>query len=93
MPSREDSLLEALSQATKPQRNDAVWRIERVGWIISLTVGVIALVGLLATWLSGALFWAIACIVVIILAFVFTEWFQSHVPHVHLSEFEDALAP
>jgi hypothetical protein len=89
---RDPSRLEGLPRATPAQRTDAVGRIERVSWNLNLGIFLLALSGLVYGLATGSWAWSIACVVVTALSFVLGDWFTTHVPNVHLSEFTEALA-
>jgi hypothetical protein len=89
---RDETLLEGLPKATVRQCCDIVWRLEWISWNTNLLIFLVALLGLLVSLAYGAMSWAFVCAIVMAATFTLGEWFTSHVPNVHLTEFTDALS-
>jgi hypothetical protein len=89
---RDESLLEGLPKATVRQCCDIVWRLEWISWNTNLLIFLVALLGLLVSLAYDAMGGVIACAIVMVVTFALGEWFTSHIPSVHLTEFTDALS-
>ena len=89
---REDMDISSLPPATKEQKRDKVWLVDRLFWAGDLMVFALALLALVMTIYWGAYLWAALAFVVMAIAFVLGEIFATKVPHVHLSEVKGALA-
>lgn len=84
--------LTTLPEAIEYQKNDSGFHIEWFLWNANLAVFTIAAVTLIATILTGALFWSMLSLLVMLATFMAGQQFVMRIPEVHLTEFTDALA-
>jgi hypothetical protein len=84
--------LNTLPQATKRQKEDAAFLVERFLWNTNLLVFAVTLGAFAYTLVAGSYSWSIISLVIMAATFIAAEQFVVHVPNVHLSEFDDALA-
>jgi len=89
---REDIDIGSLPAATKDQKRDRVWLLDRLFWTGDLAIFALALLGLVLALYWGLYIWAVLAAVVMVTSFVMGEIFATKVPHVHLSEVKGALA-
>jgi hypothetical protein len=75
-----------LPQATRSQREDPVWLLDRLFRYASLTLFGIAAVGLGAALLAGSAAGAAAAVVVMLATYVAGERLAGRVPHAHLAD-------
>lgn len=84
--------LETLPEATERQKNDTAFRIESFLWSANLMVFALAMVTFFVTLVMGELYWALVAFTFMSMTFIAGEYFVVHIPHVHLTEFTDALS-
>lgn len=84
--------LSTLPQATKHQRNDTAFKIERLLWSTNLLVFAVALGAFAYALLAGEFGWSLLPLAIMAATFIAGEQFVVHVPHVHQNEFNDALS-
>ena len=84
--------LKTLPQATKLQREDTAFFVERLLWGANLIVFAIALGTFAYTLFAGNYGWSLLPLAVMAATFIAGEQFVVHLPNVHLSEFNDALS-
>jgi hypothetical protein len=89
---REDVDISSLPPATKEQKGDKVWLVDRLFWAGDLFVFAMALLALIVTISWGTYLWAALAFGVMLTSFILGEIFATKVPHVHLSEVKGALA-
>lgn len=84
--------LKALPAATKRQKADTAFRLERFIWSANLMLFLVALIVFISSLISADLLWAGVSLLVMLITFIAGEQFVVRVPDVHLSEFTDALS-
>ena len=84
--------LKTLPQATRRQRNDTAFLIERLLWSANLVLFAIALGAFAYELVAGNYGWSLLPLAVMAATFIAGEQFVVHVPNVHITEFNDALS-
>ncbi|TNF35492.1 MAG: hypothetical protein EP315_05770 [Gammaproteobacteria bacterium] len=81
-------------QNTNPQwqRLDMAQRIEKLAWNCNLAIFFLALAIMVLALINSQGWLAISSAIVMIACFTLGNFFASHIPRVHLKEFEDALS-
>jgi len=87
---RPDISLAGLPGATRRQRQDEGYALERIAWNGNLWLFGVALVGAVLAAAAGALLWAVICIAVMAASFTAGLLF-CYVPDAHLNEVRGAL--
>jgi hypothetical protein len=88
---RDPEQLSRLPRASFQQRLDALRHIEYVLWRADLLIFFVALIALIAALVAGSMPVALLAVVVMAASFLAGELFATHIPNVHLDEFNDAL--
>ncbi len=89
---RNEVRIDRLPHSTRQQKNDLAARLEWLLWSGNLLLFGIALLVFIAALVEGTTGWAVAAVLVMALTFLGGFLFTTYVPHVHLSEFREALA-
>ncbi len=89
---RGDIDIGSLPPATRDQRRDKVWFLDRLFWISDLIFFALALIALTLTLYLELYAWAVIAFVLMVSSFVIGEIFAIKVPHVHLTEVKGAIA-
>lgn len=84
--------LKSLPRATRRQKADTTFRLERFIWNANLVLFVVALIAFISSLMSADLLWGAVSLLVMLVTFIAGEQFVVRVPDVHLSEFTDALS-
>ncbi len=83
--------LSGLPEATVRQRSDTTALIEQWLWNANLALFFIAFLSASAAMLAGLPYWVLAGLMVMLLSFVAGNYFTSHVPHVHMTDYQNAI--
>ena len=89
---RRDIDIGSLPPATRGQKRDRVWFLDRLFWLSDLAFFALTLVVLTLTLYWGLYIWAAVAFLLMVASFVIGEIFAFKVPHVHLTEVKGALA-
>lgn len=89
---REDIDIGRLPPATRNQKRDKVWFLDRMFWVGDLIFFALALLAMTLTLYLGLHIWAMIALVLMVSSFVVGEIFAIKVPHVHLTEVKGAIA-
>lgn len=82
----------SLPAATKEQKRDKVWFVDRLFWWSDLLLFTLALAAMTLMLYLGLYTWAFIAFLLMVVLFVIGEVFAIKVPHVHLTEVKGALA-
>lgn len=88
---RRDIEIGTLPPATREQKRDRVWFLDRLFWLSDLAFFALTLAVLTLTLYWGLYIWAAVAFVLMVASFVIGEIFAMKVPHVHLAEVKEAL--
>ena len=89
---REGVDLAGLPGSTPAQHDDRVWRLDKLFWSADLILFGIAAVGLIAAAAMASVTGGVVALAIMLATFLLGRHFATRVPHVHLSEFQGALA-
>ena len=89
--SHEGMSMPFLPQATENQKNDEARFIEDSLWKANIAFFFIAFAVLIYSVILGAVFYSLVCLSVMIVTFIFGDFFVLNIPHIHLSEFKHAI--
>lgn len=90
--SRQDVTIDDLPSANWSQKHDATYKLERFLWLANLCVFFSALVILLLLLWQGQYILAMAPLALMVSCYVAGNFFATHIPNAHLSQFQNAIA-
>lgn len=89
---REGVDLEGLPEATTAQRDDRVWRLDKLFWNGNLLIFGIAVVALVAAITLGSVAGSIVAIAIVVTTYLVGKRFAAMIPHAHIGELRVPLA-
>lgn len=81
-----------LPKASKNQKNDVAYKMQRLLWNANLSLFTIALLALIVTLAIGTLYWSVFSLIVMIITFFAGQELVTHKSDTNLTKFTNALA-
>ena len=82
----------SLLPATKNQKEDRSQHLENMFWNANLSLFFIFLCLLIITLLTSHYLLSLVCLGIMLVSFAIGNFFATYIPHVHMSEFKNALS-
>ncbi len=82
----------SLRPATENQKQDRARHLENVFWNTNLAMFFILMIVMLFALFNSFYLLALGCVAVMMVNFAIGNFFASHIPHMHLDQFKNALS-